>query len=87
MQLYDVQASKMIRQFGGHQARVGALAWSSELLTSGSRDRLIYHRDHRSSDDWVKKLVGHKQEVKLLSVLDYLIPFILLVTYFARCVG
>lgn len=47
----------------GHTARVGALAWNEHILTSGSRDRLIYHRDVRQSDQWLRKLVGHKQEV------------------------
>jgi cell division cycle 20-like protein 1, cofactor of APC complex len=47
----------------GHTARVGALAWNDHILTSGSRDRLIYHRDVRQSDQWIRKLVGHKQEV------------------------
>ena len=47
----------------GHTARVGALAWNEHILTSGSRDRLIYHRDVRQPDQWMRKLVGHKQEV------------------------
>lgn len=47
----------------GHTARVGALAWNEHILTSGSRDRLIYHRDVRQPDQWLRKLVGHKQEV------------------------
>lgn len=47
----------------GHTARVGALAWNDHILTSGSRDRLIYHRDVRQPDQWLRKLVGHKQEV------------------------
>lgn len=47
----------------GHTARVGTLAWNDRLLSSGSRDRSIYHRDVRSSDSFVMKLSGHKQEV------------------------
>ena len=47
----------------GHTARVGALAWNDHILTSGSRDRLIYHRDVRSPDQHLRKLTGHKQEV------------------------
>ena len=42
---------------------MGALAWNDHILTSGSRDRLIYHRDVRQPDQWLQKLVGHKQEV------------------------
>jgi|SRR6201996_2784245 cell division cycle 20-like protein 1 (cofactor of APC complex) len=47
----------------GHTARVGALAWNDHILTSGSRDRLIYHRDVRQPEQWIRKLAGHKQEV------------------------
>lgn len=41
----------------------GALAWNDHILTSGSRDRIIYHRDVRAPDQHIAKLVGHKQEV------------------------
>jgi cell division cycle 20-like protein 1 (cofactor of APC complex) len=47
----------------GHTARVGALAWNDHILTSGSRDRLIYHRDVRQPDQFIRKLAGHRQEV------------------------
>lgn len=47
----------------GHTARVGALAWNDHILTSGSRDRLIYHRDVRQPEQFIRKLAGHKQEV------------------------
>ena len=47
----------------GHTARVGALAWNDHILTSGSRDRLIYHRDVRQPEQYIRKLAGHKQEV------------------------
>ena len=47
----------------GHTARVGALAWNEHILTSGSRDRSILHRDVRQADQYLRKLVGHKQEV------------------------
>lgn len=63
VQLWDAEYTKMIRQFRGHDQRVGALAWCEDLLTSGSRDRNIYFRDIRSQNDHVRKLVGHKQEV------------------------
>lgn len=47
----------------GHKLRVGALAWSSTLLSSCSRDKTILHRDIRAQEDYVSKLVGHKAEV------------------------
>ena len=42
---------------------VGALAWNDHILTSGSHDRLIYHRDVRIKDHWTTKLAVHRQEV------------------------
>lgn len=47
----------------GHRLRVGALAWSSSLLSSGGRDKSIYQRDIRAQEDFVSKLSGHKSEV------------------------
>lgn len=50
----------------GHRLRVGALAWSSSMLSSGSRDKSILLRDIRAQEDFVSKLSGHKSEVRLL---------------------
>ncbi|XP_027927806.1 protein FIZZY-RELATED 2-like [Vigna unguiculata] len=47
----------------GHRLRVGALAWSSSLLSSGGRDKNIYQRDIRAQDDFVSKLSRHKSKV------------------------
>lgn len=63
VQIWDVTRKKLIRDMGGHRSRVGALAWNSHLLSSGSRDKLIYHRDVRVSNAFVTKLTGHRQEV------------------------
>lgn len=50
-----------------HRLRVGALAWSSSLLSSGSRDKIILQRDIRAREDFVSKLTGHKSEVIYLN--------------------
>jgi cell division cycle 20-like protein 1, cofactor of APC complex len=42
---------------------IGALAWNENILSTGSRDRAILHRDIRSSEQFVKRLLGHRQEV------------------------
>lgn len=48
----------------GHTARVGSLAWNNHILSTGSRDRTILHRDVRVPDHYIRKLSGHhKQEV------------------------
>lgn len=63
VQIYDAEKSRRLRTMTGHSARVGALAWNDHILTSGSRDRLIYHRDVRSPEQYLRRLAGHKQEV------------------------
>lgn len=63
VQIWDAEKSRRLRTMTGHTARVGALAWNDHILTSGSRDRLIYHRDVRAPDQFLRKLAGHKQEV------------------------
>ena len=63
VQIWDAERCRRLRTMTGHTARVGALAWNDHILTSGSRDRLIYHRDVRQPDQYLRKLVGHKQEI------------------------
>ncbi|XP_024373565.1 protein FIZZY-RELATED 3 [Physcomitrium patens] len=63
VQLWDAAKCRIVRTMGGHRTRVGALAWNSHILSSGSRDRNILQRDVRVPDDFVSKLVGHKSEV------------------------
>ncbi|KZF25038.1 anaphase promoting complex protein [Xylona heveae TC161] len=63
VQIWDAERCRRLRTMTGHSARVGALAWNEHILTSGSRDRTIYHRDVRSPTQHLRKLVGHKQEV------------------------
>lgn len=47
----------------GHTGRVGALAWSQNVLSSGSKDKSILSRDLREKDDFFANLTHHKQEV------------------------
>ncbi|CAI2181254.1 8836_t:CDS:2 [Funneliformis geosporum] len=63
VEIWDVQKRKRVRKMRGHSQRVGALAWNQYTVSSGSRDRLIYHRDVRVPRDFTKKLIGHRQEV------------------------
>lgn len=65
MQIWDASRCKRVRTMDGHRLRVGALAWSSSLVSSGSRDKSILQRDIRAQDDFVTKLSGHKSEVRL----------------------
>ncbi|KAF8085904.1 hypothetical protein N665_0643s0031 [Sinapis alba] len=63
VQIWDASRGKRTRTMEGHRLRVGALAWSSSVLSSGSRDKSILQRDIRCQEDHVSKLNGHKSEV------------------------
>lgn len=63
VQIWDVAVTKLVCKLSGHSARVGALAWNGESLSSGSRDRMIFQHDLRSPNSGEKRLVGHRQEV------------------------
>lgn len=60
----------------GHRLRIGALAWSSSMLSSGSRDKSILQRDIRAQEDFVSKLSGHKSEVRILYFMFSLIELV-----------
>lgn len=67
VQIWDVAVNKQVNKLVGHSARVGALAWNGDILTSGSRDKDIFFRDVRTpSLVPEKRLVGHRQEVYIV---------------------
>jgi WD40 repeat protein len=68
LQIWDVTKLKRTRTMGGHRQRVGTQAWSSHMLSSGSRDKSILLRDVRVPEPYVEKLLGHKSEVCGLKV-------------------
>jgi hypothetical protein len=41
------------------------MAWSSHLLSTGSRDRSILHRDIRTGEDVASRQQAHRSEVRL----------------------
>jgi cell division cycle 20-like protein 1 (cofactor of APC complex) len=63
VQIWDAERCKKIRTMTGHTGRVGCLAWNDNVLSSGSRDRHIYHRDVRAPEQHFRKLSSHRQEV------------------------
>ncbi|KAL3521116.1 hypothetical protein ACH5RR_019265 [Cinchona calisaya] len=63
VQVWDGSQCKRVRTLSGHQTRTGVLAWSSRILSSGSRDRNILQHDLRVPNDFIGKLSGHKSEV------------------------
>lgn len=66
VQLWDVNKQKQIRSLTSHAARVGCMAWNSQSLATGSRDRQVFLHDPRAQqgeNGLMGKLVGHRQEV------------------------
>ncbi|CAM9232056.1 unnamed protein product [Chrysoparadoxa australica] len=63
IEVWEASRCKRIRTMTGHSARVSSMSWSSHVLASGSRDRLIFLRDVRVARQHISTLAGHKQEV------------------------
>eukprot|EP01057_Protomagalhaensia_wolfi_P003501 Protomagalhaensia_wolfi_Nauph_80__3500@NODE_354_length_2702_cov_139_442734_g266_i0_p1_GENE_NODE_354_length_2702_cov_139_442734_g266_i0NODE_354_length_2702_cov_139_442734_g266_i0_p1_ORF_typecomplete_len559_score94_99ANAPC4_WD40/PF12894_7/6e03ANAPC4_WD40/PF12894_7/6_1e12ANAPC4_WD40/PF12894_7/0_049ANAPC4_WD40/PF12894_7/7_4e08ANAPC4_WD40/PF12894_7/7_1e06WD40/PF00400_32/7_2e02WD40/PF00400_32/0_0079WD40/PF00400_32/2_4WD40/PF00400_32/0_036WD40/PF00400_32/0_03WD40/PF00400_32/2_8e09Ge1_WD40/PF16529_5/0_0 len=70
IEVWDVESERVIRILGGHTQRVGTLDWvpvngdgPSNLLTSGSRDKIILCHDLRAENSIASILDRHKQEV------------------------
>ncbi|RKP37547.1 WD40-repeat-containing domain protein [Dimargaris cristalligena] len=63
VQIWDPDTQQKMRSMVGHQARVGALAWDSHILSSGCRDGSIWHHDVRVATHKVAELLGHTSEV------------------------
>ena len=64
--VWDAQARRCIRTFGGHSARVASLSWSPcfrSCLSSGGRDSLILNHDMRTQSHATSTFRGHRQEV------------------------
>ncbi|KAF9047858.1 WD40-repeat-containing domain protein [Panaeolus papilionaceus] len=69
LHIYDASTLQLQRTYQhAHGQRIGALAWNAHVLSSGSRDRTIHHRDVREpgsggSGRPFKRCTGHRQEV------------------------
>jgi cell division cycle 20-like protein 1, cofactor of APC complex len=65
LHIYDAETLQCVRTYhGAHAQRIGALGWNAHILSSGSRDRAIHHRDVRESGiKPFKRSTGHRQEV------------------------
>lgn len=61
--IFDVEKKKCIRTIPGHIDRVACLSWNNHILTSGSRDRRILHRDVRTPQSSFEEIRTHNQEV------------------------
>ena len=47
VQIWDASRGKQIRALKGHAARVSALAWNKNTLSSGGRDSVVINHDVR----------------------------------------
>ncbi|XP_071698544.1 B-type cell cycle switch protein ccs52A-like, partial [Rutidosis leptorrhynchoides] len=63
VQIWDASLCKRVRTMEGHSARVGTIAWSSNMLSSGSSDKSILQRDPRAQENFISKLTSHKSDV------------------------
>ncbi|KAJ3789335.1 WD40 repeat-like protein [Lentinula aff. detonsa] len=65
LHVYDASTLQLIRSYPqAHSQRIGAIAWNAHILSSGSRDRLVHHRDVREQQMRpFKRCQGHRQEV------------------------
>lgn len=61
--IYDVTKKKCIRRLRGHTDRVACLSWNHHILSSGSRDRKIFHTDVRTPEYYFQTIEAHQQEV------------------------
>lgn len=61
--IWDAEKSQLIRTMQGHTARVGSLAWNGPILSTGSHDGFILHRDVRVREHSVAKIKTHRAEV------------------------
>ena len=63
VQLWDTQASRLVRTLRGHAGRVASMAWNQHWLSSGGRDSMIIQHDVRSANHVVARYKAHEQEV------------------------
>ncbi|OCH89426.1 WD40 repeat-like protein [Obba rivulosa] len=65
LRIYDASTLQLQRTYQqAHTQRIGALSWNAHVLSSGSRDRMVYHRDVREATMRpFKRCQGHRQEV------------------------
>jgi cell division cycle 20, cofactor of APC complex len=63
VQIWDCEQGVKLRSMPGHDSRVAVLAWDKHILSSGSRDTMIFNHDVRERNHKVAELRGHAGEV------------------------
>ncbi|KAG1716474.1 hypothetical protein ID866_678 [Astraeus odoratus] len=68
LHIYDAPSLSLLRSYTpAHTQRIGALSWNAHVLSSGSRDRMVHHRDHA----WVLKYNGTEPDLHLAVSLPF----------------
>lgn len=62
-QIYDIETCQRLRNMVGHAERVSTLAANDHILTSGSRDQTLAHRDVRLKSPYIARMQAHYGEV------------------------
>ncbi|KAG7552150.1 WD40 repeat [Arabidopsis thaliana x Arabidopsis arenosa] len=64
VQIWDSDSNSLLRTLrGGHQTRVGSLAWNNHMLTTGGMDGKIINNDVRIRSSIVGSYLGHTDVV------------------------
>ncbi|AED93749.1 Transducin/WD40 repeat-like superfamily protein [Arabidopsis thaliana] len=64
VQVWDCVSNRHVRTLrGGHESRVGSLAWNNHILTTGGMDGKIVNNDVRIRSSIIGTYVGHTEEV------------------------
>ncbi len=61
--IWDVNKLRRVRILEGHDDRIASVSWNADFFSTGSRDRVILHRDPREPNFYFSSLTHHKQEV------------------------
>mmetsp|Transcript_22138 Transcript_22138/g.61917 ORF Transcript_22138/g.61917 Transcript_22138/m.61917 type:complete len:444 (-) Transcript_22138:400-1731(-) len=69
VQIWDTAAQRQLRNLRGHGGRIGALAWHSHVLSSGSADAEIHNHDVRMREHLILRRAGVHAD--LVCGLDY----------------
>ena len=63
VEIYDLETKKLISYYKNHMLRVGALDWTSNCFTSGSKDSKVVNHDLRAKDSAFMEFKGHTLEI------------------------
>ncbi|KRX25404.1 Cell division cycle protein 20 -like protein, partial [Trichinella nelsoni] len=63
VELWDVEQMQRIRRMEGFSARIAAMDWRDQLLTSGDKKGRILHHDMRCQGSTVISVAAHKAQI------------------------